>query len=141
VLFASNNGFSGLNVFDGGTDLGFTGDFTDAGPTDHGALFDFGFGDLGIGESFTFEIFYGAALTEAGAFTALNAVGAEVYSLGQSSLDQFGGTPGYSTFIFGFAGVGGIVVPPPPVPLPGSALLLLGGVGLLGGLRLRRRVA
>jgi type IV pilus assembly protein PilY1 len=139
VLFASNNGFSGLDLFDGGTDIGFTGDFTDAGPRDHGALFDFGFGALGIDESFTFEIFYGASLTEAGAFTALNAVGAEVYSLGQSVFDQNGGTPGYSTFIFGFAGVGGIVVPP-PIPLPGSAVLLLGGIGLLGGLRLRRRI-
>ena len=40
-------------------------DFTDCGPTDHGALFDFGFGDLADGEELTFSIFYGGAADEA----------------------------------------------------------------------------
>lgn len=139
VLFASNNGFESADPFAGTSNLGAVGDFTDFGPSDHGALFDFGFGSLGIGEKFSFEIFYGASLTEAGAFAALAAVGAEVYSLGQASDDAAGVRPGRSTFIFGFSGVGGVVVP--PVPVPASALLLLGGLGMIGGLRLRRRSA
>ncbi len=81
------------------------GPFTDLGPDDHGALFDFNFGGLAPGQSVTFRIFYGGASTEAEAIAALVAVGAEVYSLGQTSTDPTTGTP--NTFIFAFAGVGG----------------------------------
>ena len=77
------------------------------GPDDHGALFDFGFGALPGGDSLTFNIYYGAAADEAGALTAINAVGAEVFSLGQPSTVDGPtlGTP--NTFVFTFAGVGG----------------------------------
>jgi hypothetical protein len=37
--------------------------FTDFGPYDHGACFDFDFGSLGAGESVVFNICYGAAST------------------------------------------------------------------------------
>ena len=107
LLFDSNDGFATANPLGARTDLGSTGDFVDQGPADHGALFDFGFGALPGGESLSFNIYYGAAADEAGALTAINAVGAEVYSLGQPSTEDGPtlGTP--NTFVFAFAGVGG----------------------------------
>ena len=49
------------------------GDFKDAGPADHGALFDFGFGKLAPHATVTFNIYYGAAgsETDAGRFVNL----------------------------------------------------------------------
>ncbi|HDK38043.1 MAG TPA: autotransporter outer membrane beta-barrel domain-containing protein [Thiolapillus brandeum] len=81
--------------------------FTDNGPDDHGAAFNFGFGDLPEGEEITFYIYYGAASSEAEALEALGLVGAEVYSLGQSNTTDGPtlGTP--ATYIFAFSGVGG----------------------------------
>lgn len=146
VLSAVDNGFVDSNPFASRSNICSSGgDFVDAGSCDNGSNFDFGFGELKVGESYEFDIFYGASRTEAGALAALGTVGAELYSLGQSSLDEDG--DGFtdaglatSTFIFAFKGVGGIiVVPPPAVPLPASGLLLLGGAGLLGALRRRRR--
>ena len=87
------------------------------------------------------------AATEAEALAALGRVKAELYSLGQSSLDPAGTGSGpggrpTATFIFGFTGVGGdVIVPDPdpaPVPVPASALLLLGGLGSLALARRRR---
>lgn len=151
VLSAINNGFVDSNPFGFRGDLGATGDFTDFGPLDHGSNFDFGFGALAAGESFSFDIFYGASLTEAAALAALGSVAAELFSLGQCSIDAAGtgastafGDFQCNTFIFGFAGVGGeIIVPPPgeiPVPaaLPMFLTALLGGAGLI---RRRRRQA
>jgi YD repeat-containing protein len=82
-----------------------TGDFSDVGPTDHGALFDFEFGALAPGESKLFFIYYGAAPTEADALAALASEGIGTYSLGQSDTTDGPtlGTP--TTFIFGFGGL------------------------------------
>ena len=105
----------------------------DLGPSDHGSLWDFGFGPLAAGASKSFNIFYGAAPSEVAAFDALEAVGAEAFSLGQPNTDelpaiggdrsaarqgatagnvgaanQVDGTP--TTFIFAFEGVGGAPV-------------------------------
>lgn len=93
-------------------DAVLNGNFTDSGPDDHGAAFDFSFGTLAAGGTQDFQIFYGAAASEADAFLALGAVGAEVFSLGQPSSPDgaTAGTP--NTFIFGFAGVGGTPIPP-----------------------------
>jgi len=120
-------------------------DFTDDGPDDHGAYFRFNFGDLADGESREFNIYYGAAPTEAAALTALGDEGIELFSFGQNS-DPDGATiGGPATFIFGFASVGGTPVVTPPsddqptaVPEPGTLGML--GAGLLGmGTLLRRR--
>ena len=142
VIAAVDNGFCNVNPLDGCTPLlaGGTGDFLDLGPADHGANFDFDFGPLGIDESVTFSIFYGASLSEIGAFNALNAVGAEVYSLGQSVNDPTGVLPGYSTFIFGFKGVGGVVVPP-GIPEADTWAMLIAGFGMVGFAARRRRAS
>jgi type IV pilus assembly protein PilY1 len=141
LLFSNDQGFASPDPLSSPPQIvgGTTNtDFVDSGPADHGAFFTFAFGNLGVGESKTFSIFYGATESEAAAFAALGTVGAEVYSFGQQAGDPVGGTPG--TFIFAFKGVGGVVVPPPSaVPEPG-AMAMLAGMGLSGlGLLLRRR--
>ena len=108
--FTSNNGFATSDPLSGPSDLGQTGSFTDAGPADHGALFDFDFGSLAAGATREFKTFYGAAATETGAINALNAVGVEAYSLGEPSTPDGPtlGTP--NTFLFGFRDIGGTAV-------------------------------
>lgn len=121
LLFSSNDGFASSNPLAGRTDLGNTGSFTDAGPKDHGALFDFGLGELSPGESKKFRIFYGAAGTESEANTALSAVGAEVFSLGQPGTTD-GSTLGKpNTFIFAFSGVDGEPIIPRETTPPADA--------------------
>lgn len=149
ITKASSDGFCNSNVFSfcEGT---YVGDFVGAGPTDHGANFDFDFGALASGEIFSFTIFYGAAVGYDAALAALGTVGAEAYSLGYSGGDS--DVDGYldtgelaPTFIFGFAGVGGIKLPNPEEPEePGEdvnapATLGLFGAALLGLAGLRRR--
>ncbi|WP_028470225.1 hypothetical protein [Neptunomonas japonica] len=141
VRFSGDDGFfdvDPLNVpgtFGGGTITAPANtDFVDNGAADHGALFDFAFGDLAAGESFSFNIFYGAHGSEAEALAAVDILGSQVYSLGQSNPDGdselgdggFGdgdesefvggssgagnpdGTP--ATFLFAFGGVGGVEI-------------------------------
>lgn len=144
VLSAVDNGFVNSNPFASRSNICSSGgDFVDVGACDNGSNFDFGFGELKAGAKYEFDIFYGASATEAGALAALGAVGAELYSLGQCASDKDGtGASGCNTFIFAFKGVGGtVVVPPAPVPLPATGLLLLGGFGAFGAMRLRRRAA
>lgn len=128
LLRTTDNGFDTANPLAGGVAgiaCPVNANFTDCAPgVDHGALFDFTFGNLAAGETKTFKIFYGAALSETAALAALGAVGAEVYSLGQS--DASGGSPTLgtpATYFFGFAGVGG--TPVAPIPEPASFLLLI----------------
>lgn len=130
LLLAINNGFVDSDPFASGRDPtlpGGVGDFVDLGPDDQGSNFDFGFGALAAGETLTFEIFYGAADTEATALTVLGLVDAEVVSLGQAASDPLGlGGDRVNTFMFAFAGVGGGI---PGVPVPGTLWLM--GVALL----------
>lgn len=148
LRYSDDNGFSDANPFASRSAIlagTIDTDFIDSGPADHGAHFDFGFGALEAGKSYTFDIFYGAGANEREALAALGAVGAELYSLGQSNC---GGVPNVPcnngvTFIFGFSGVGGKPVEPPPnpnpIPVPASAVLLLGALGMLGARKAVRR--
>lgn len=158
VLLAINNGFVSSDPFDSGRTPSLVdgtpgegiGDFVDLGPADHGSNFDFGFGGLGIGESFEFDIFYGATRTETAAETALGEVGAELFSLGQAGTDPDGTGVNTSnqetaTFIFAFSGIGGEIIIPDPtpapngeIPLPAAFWLLATGVGALGARRVLR---
>jgi hypothetical protein len=108
LVYDSNNGFASPNPLAPRTDLGRTGFFTDypgipaQGTDDQGAMFDFDFGTLLPGQTKTFYLYYGAAPNESIAMSALQAAGAQVYSLGQPSNP---GGPNYGqpvTFMFGF---------------------------------------
>jgi len=119
LLFSNDDGFATGDPFEPRAEIapGTTNvDFTDSGPNDHGALFDFGFGALAPGESTTFFIYYGAAGTTDDADAAVSAAGAEVYSYGKPNA---GGLPNNSlnTFIFAFRGLGGAAVIPPTLAL------------------------
>ncbi|MFN9933887.1 MAG: hypothetical protein ACK55R_13130 [Cyanobacteriota bacterium] len=135
VRFASDNGFATSDPrVPAGSILGGTTnvDFDKSGPTDHGSVFDFAFGNLAPGESRTFNIFYGAAGNRAEALNAVATISPDVYSLGQSTLNSGGGGGGGGegetlaavtdviaadaanddapTFLFAFKGVGGVEV-------------------------------
>lgn len=105
VRFASNNGFATSDPRQNAGGEYQNIDFVAAGPDDHGSVFDFAFGTLEAGESRTFNIYYGAAATKAGALAALDIINADVYSLGQS-WDNGGPGDDLPTFIFAFGGVG-----------------------------------
>lgn len=139
LLFSNDNGFATPDTLvNPGALVSGTNNvnFADSGPSDHGAFFTFAFGALAAGESKIFNIFYGATRSESLALSALASVGAEVYSLGQSSGGgQITGAP--ATYVFGFSGVGGD--PISPVPEPETYAMLLSGLGLMAGFARRRK--
>jgi hypothetical protein len=154
LIGSGNDGFETSNVMSGSSCGALTifygcavhnADFVDIGPNDHGAVFDFGFGELKAGKSITFKTFYGAAAgnplqtPEQEMLAALGLVGAEAYSLGQcnTAACKSLGTP--VTFAFGFKGIGGTSIEPSPVPEPATVgLFATGLIGLGAALRRRR---
>lgn len=116
LYYSSDDGFASPNPLTGPSSINFEGEAVDNGPEDHGALFDFAFGPIGVGGAVSFVIFYGGAASEAEAVAALAAVGAEAYSFGQTSTDPVTGTP--NTFIFAFGNIGGAPVFEPPGETP-----------------------
>jgi hypothetical protein len=158
VFRTDNNGFNS------GNPLSFSSfglqnqNFTDVGPDDIGALFDFEFAAVANGDTLTFFTYYGAAPTKAAADVARSLVDGDptdvdvgLYSYGVCASGLTGcnvptGAP--NTFIFGFGASGGVLAPPdqpgtpPPtgVPEPGSLALLGLGFASLAALRRRQRV-
>ena len=105
LVNSSNDGFMSANPYAAFTSIpyatsdGFN-NFTDLGPQDHGASFQFQFGPLSDGSSVTFNTYYGAAANEAEAKAALGAVGAEVYSIAKPKDPDTGGCAGEMIFSF-----------------------------------------
>ncbi|MFM8971269.1 MAG: hypothetical protein ACKOOG_01220 [Actinomycetota bacterium] len=85
IVFSSDDGFASADPLAGPSEIAFSGEALDDGPNDHGALFDFDFGNLGANAEKTFKLYYGAAASEPEILGALSAVSAEAYSLGQAS--------------------------------------------------------
>ena len=144
IIFTSDDGFANGNPLQPNGGRLFTGNATDSGPYDHGALFDFDFGAVAPGASVTFTIYYGAAANQAEAIAALGSVRAEAYSLGKPDPAVVGTSDGSpNTFIFGFAGVGGTPIFPDPTAVPVNQPAALAITALLlaamGGLGLGRR--
>ena len=125
VVFSSDNGFADGNPLNPAGQILFTGEATNSGPSDHGAVFDFNLGTLAPGQTRTFSIFYGAAGNEPAALQALALIGPEVYSLGKPHLPTANPPGSPNTFIFAFKGVGGT-----PVILR-DADLTLGGLDIV----------
>lgn len=143
VLQTDNNGFNSANPLSFSSYGQHNINFTDNGPADHGALFDFDFGVLAAGATLSFTTYYGATGTEAEADAVRALVGMNLYSYGQPSTTN-GPTLGEpNTFIFGFGTSStGILTPPPttaPVPEPETYAMLLAGVGILGAVARRKK--
>jgi hypothetical protein len=102
LVYTDNNGFATPDPLEPHAPIGATGMFTDYGPDDTGALFDFNFGSLGVSQTKTFSLFYGAASNEAAALSALQAVGASVYSLGEPANEGGPDLGQPITFFFGY---------------------------------------
>ena len=143
VLYASDNGFASPDPQTSPFIISPTSvntDFVDLGPTDHGSVFDFAFGNLTPGASLSFDIFYGAYPDEATALADLPSLGLNVISLGQSNKGPYSGVADNNapTFAFGFGGVGD--VKPFPAAGPGPLPLVGCGAGLGWSRVLRRRI-
>ncbi len=136
LIYSDDDGFADTFPFtddnSGFTDPANTSNrnYTDKGPSDHGARFTFSFGNLGPGQSREFFLYYGAAGTEDDADEAVSAAALELFSYGQPNLadnavappdaDTLADGPEQgkpNTFIWGFRAVGGSAIIPPSMTL------------------------
>ena len=85
---ATDNGFNDPNPLSPLSVLNATAPFTNDGPYDHGAGFDFRFEPLAVGASYSFNIYYGAAENTTAAEEVVSKVAGEVYSFGKLELQQ-----------------------------------------------------
>jgi hypothetical protein len=83
----TNDGYADPDPSSPLTDRGINGWFIDNGPADDGVLIEVDPGTINPGSSKMFTIYYGVATGEAAALSAVDAVGAQVYSLGQINTD------------------------------------------------------
>ncbi|HEY7314837.1 MAG TPA: Ig-like domain-containing protein [Gemmataceae bacterium] len=120
LKYTSDNGFASANplVNPGTLSAPINENFTDSGPADHGAVFDFDLGPLAAGAKTSFNIYYGAAGNEADMLSALDAVNAKVYSLGEPNTPDGPtlGTPNTFAFAFGNLRSGGVNQAPTAAP-------------------------
>ena len=123
--YVTDDGFESINPLDDVSNSGILFECPfgegcpvyDSGPQDHGALLQFLFKnsdgsliDLDPGDTFSFDMFYGAASSKIEANDALSKVSAEIASFGYppSGYACNADSPGSpNTFILGFRGVGG----------------------------------
>jgi putative cell wall-binding protein len=106
VQFASNDGLASPDPLAGPSDLGWTGDFEDQGPLDHGSLFDIGLEPIPAGGTVSFTTYYGAAATEAAAGTAVSGVGATAWAYAQPSTQSGPADGAPNTFVYAVGTVG-----------------------------------
>jgi hypothetical protein len=104
VNYTSNDGFAFPDPDLPLSHLGSEGYFTDAGPRDHGGLIDITLGDIAPFTTKRFTFYYGVSTTEAAALSAIDAVGAQVYSLGQPNVTGAAETGSPITAIFAIDG-------------------------------------
>lgn len=103
VEYSSDDGFASLDPASGRTKIREDGSFTDAGPYDQGALFDFAVpmeqvsAERSIGR---IRLYYGAADDQPAAIAAFGGLGIDTYSIAKPVTAGDPGTP--NTFMFGF---------------------------------------
>lgn len=143
LLRSTDNGFASALPISGMRDGGRSGPINgdgSTGPSDHGAFFIFGFGDLAAMSSYTFNIYYGAGSDQVDALNLLSNVSPELYNLGQSNVSGVRAID-RPTYVFAFSGVGGSVVVPSAIPEPSTWALMALGFGSVAWVMRRRRTS
>ena len=110
VLTLTNNGFASSNPTDPASHLGSVGYVERYGPTDQGGLIDIDLGPVRTGTPVHFTLFFGVSTHPDDARAAVQAVGSDVYLLGEpsewtytpSSTDPLGYLLKWNTAVFAF---------------------------------------
>ena len=99
IRFVSDNGFASSDPLTGESQILASGDFTNSGPADHGALIDIEVPGLAPDAFGYITMYYGAKGTRLEAADSMSKLGVKTYVMGQPG-DVEDGTP--NTFILGF---------------------------------------
>lgn len=100
VVATTDNGFLDPNPVTAPYPRMESGEFTDLGPADLGASWDFDVTPTALFQPIEFTLYYGAGKDTADALDALQEVGVGTYALAKPASDPVGGSP--NTFVFGF---------------------------------------